>query len=124
MKNKKERTGMVSLIGKTNVGKSTLLNQLIEQKVSITSRKPQTTRQRLLGIKTKERNQIIYVDTPGFHQGHQRALNKFMNKVALSSIEGVDIVLFVVDALNFSEPDRYLLKQVTNRNNEVILVIN
>ena len=124
MKNKKERTGMVSLIGKTNVGKSTLLNQLIEQKVSITSRKPQTTRQRLLGIKTKERNQIIYVDTPGFHQGHQRALNKFMNKVALSSIEGVDIVLFVVDALNFSEPDRHLLKQVPNRNNEVILVIN
>ena len=124
MKNKNERTGMVSLIGKTNVGKSTLLNQLIEQKVSITSRKPQTTRQRLLGIKTKERNQIIYVDTPGFHQGHQRALNKFMNKVALSSIEGVDIVLFVVDALNFSEPDRHLLKQVPNRNNEVILVIN
>ena len=124
MKNKKERTGMVSLIGKTNVGKSTLLNKLIEQKVSITSRKPQTTRQRLLGIKTKERNQIIYVDTPGFHKGHQRALNKFMNKVALSSIEGVDIVLFVVDALNFSEPDRYLLKQVPNRNNEVILVIN
>ena len=124
MKNKKERTGMVSLIGKTNVGKSTLLNQLIEQKVSITSRKPQTTRKRLLGIKTKEKNQIIYVDTPGFHQGYQRALNKFMNKVALSSIEGVDIVLFVVDALNFSEPDRYLLKQVPNRNNEVILVIN
>ena len=124
MKNKKERTGMVSLIGKTNVGKSTLLNQLIEHKVSITSRKPQTTRKRLLGIKTKEKNQIIYVDTPGFHQGYQRALNKFMNKVALSSIEGVDIVLFVVDALNFSEPDRYLLKQVPNRNNEVILVIN
>ena len=93
MKNKNERTGLVSLIGKTNVGKSTLLNQLIEQKISITSRKPQTTRQRLLGIKTKERNQIIYVDTPGFHQGHQRALNKFMNKVALSSIEGVDLSL-------------------------------
>ena len=72
MKNKEERIGMVALIGKTNVGKSTLLNQLIDQKVSITSRKPQTTRHRLLGIKTKERNQIIYVDTPGFHQGHQR----------------------------------------------------
>ena len=115
---------MVSLIGKTNVGKSTLLNQLVEQKVSITSRKPQTTRQRLLGIKTEGSNQIIYVDTPGFHQGHKRALNKFMNKTALSSIEGVDIVLFVVDALNFSEPDRHLLKQVPNRNNEVILVIN
>ena len=124
MKNKKERTGMVSLIGKTNVGKSTLLNKLIEQKVSITSRKPQTTRQRLLGIKTKDRNQIIYVDTPGFHQGHQRALNKFMNKVALSSIEGVDIVLFVVEALNFTETDSHLLKQMSNENNHVILVIN
>ena len=124
MKNSKERTGMVALIGKTNVGKSTLLNQLIDQKVSITSRKPQTTRQRLLGIKTKETNQIIYVDTPGFHQGHQRVLNKFMNKVALSSIEGVDIVLFIIDALNFSEPDRHLLMQVPNENNQVILVIN
>ena len=119
-----KKTGMVSLIGKTNVGKSTLLNQLVEQKVSITSRKPQTTRQRLLGIKTEGSNQIIYVDTPGFHQGHKRALNKFMNKTALSSIEGVDIVLFVVDALNFSVTDGHLLSQVSTKDNQVILVIN
>lgn len=115
---------MVSLIGKTNVGKSTLLNQLVEQKVSITSRKPQTTRQRLLGIKTEGSNQIIYVDTPGFHQGHKRALNKFMNKTALSSIEGVDIVLFVVDALNFSLTDEHLLNRVPTKDNQVMLVIN
>ena len=115
---------MVSLIGKTNVGKSTLLNQLVEQKVSITSRKPQTTRQRLLGIKTEGSNQIIYVDTPGFHQGHKRALNKFMNKTALSSIAGVDIVLFVVDALNFSVTDEHLLSQVSTKDNQVMLVIN
>ncbi|SUZ50578.1 uncharacterized protein METZ01_LOCUS3432 [marine metagenome] len=115
---------MVSLIGKTNVGKSTLLNQLVEQKVSITSRKPQTTRQRLLGIKTEGSNQIIYVDTPGFHQGHKRALNKFMNKTALSSIAGVDIVLFVVDALNFSQTDEHLLSQVSTKDNQVMLVIN
>lgn len=115
---------MVSLIGKTNVGKSTLLNQLVEQKVSITSRKPQTTRQRLLGIKTDGSNQIIYVDTPGFHQGHKRALNKFMNKTALSSIEGVDIVLFVVDALNFSLTDEHLLNRVPTKDNQVMLVIN
>ncbi len=115
---------MVSLIGKTNVGKSTLLNQLVEQKVSITSRKPQTTRQRLLGIKTEGSNQIIYVDTPGFHQGHKRALNKFMNKTALSSIEGVDIVLFVVDALNFSPTDEHLLNRVPTKDNQVMLVIN
>ena len=119
-----KKTGMVSLIGKTNVGKSTLLNQLVEQKISITSRKPQTTRQRLLGIKTKGSNQIIYVDTPGFHQGHKRALNKFMNKTALSSIEGVDIVLFVVDALNFSVTDGHLLSQVSTKDSQVILVIN
>ena len=119
-----KKTGMVSLIGKTNVGKSTLLNQLVEQKVSITSRKPQTTRQRLLGIKTEGSNQIIYVDTPGFHQGHKRALNKFMNKTALSSIEGVDIVLFVVDALNFSLTDENLLSQVSTKDNQVMLVIN
>lgn len=119
-----KKTGMVSLIGKTNVGKSTLLNQLVEQKVSITSRKPQTTRQRLLGIKTDGSNQIIYVDTPGFHQGHKRALNKFMNKTALSSIEGVDIVLFVVDALNFSPTDEHLLNRVPTKDNQVMLVIN
>ena len=119
-----KKTGMVSLIGKTNVGKSTLLNQLVEQKVSITSRKPQTTRQRLLGIKTEGSNQIIYVDTPGFHQGHKRALNKFMNKTALSSIKGVDIVLFVVDALNFSVTDEHLLSQVSTKDNQVMLVIN
>ena len=119
-----KKTGMVSLIGKTNVGKSTLLNQLVEQKVSITSRKPQTTRQRLLGIKTEGSNQIIYVDTPGFHQGHKRALNKFMNKTALSSIEGVDIVLFVVDALNFSPTDEHLLNRVPPKDNQVMLVIN
>ena len=122
--NNTKKTGMVSLIGKTNVGKSTLLNQLVEQKVSITSRKPQTTRQRLLGIKTEGSNQIIYVDTPGFHQGHKRALNKFMNKTALSSIAGVDIVLFVVDALNFSQTDEHLLSQVSNKDNQVMLVIN
>jgi len=122
--NNTKKTGMVSLIGKTNVGKSTLLNQLVEQKVSITSRKPQTTRQRLLGIKTEGSNQIIYVDTPGFHQGHKRALNKFMNKTALSSIEGVDIVLFVVDALNFSVTDEHLLSQISTKDNQVMLVIN
>jgi GTP-binding protein Era len=97
---------------------------LVEQKVSITSRKPQTTRQRLLGIKTEGSNQIIYVDTPGFHQGHKRALNKFMNKTALSSIEGVDIILFVVDALNFSQTDEHLLSQVSTKDNQVMLVIN
>ena len=119
-----KKTGMVSLIGKTNVGKSTLLNQLVEQKVSITSRKPQTTRQRLLGIKTDGSNQKNNVDTPGFHQGHKRALNKFMNKTALSSIEGVDIVLFVVDALNFSPTDEHLLNRVPTKDNQVMLVIN
>ena len=90
-----QKTGFVTLIGKTNVGKSTLLNKIIDQKISITSRKPQTTRHRLLGIKTKDTSQAIFVDTPRYHIGQKRALNKHMNKVALGSMEGVDLILFV-----------------------------
>ena len=118
------RAGLVSLIGKTNVGKSTLLNNLIESKISITSRKPQTTRQSLLGIKTIGKKQIVFVDTPGFHKGQKRKLNKLMNKVSLSSIDGVDVVLFVVDPLGFSEVDQYLLNQVPKDAPNIILVIN
>lgn len=124
MISKKERTGLVAIIGRTNVGKSTLLNDFLQQKISITSRKPQTTRHRLLGIKTKQENQIVFVDTPGFHQGHKRALNKYMNRVALNSIEGVDIVLFMIESLKFDEEDNFLLKQIFKNTKEVILVIN
>ena len=81
MSNKK--FGFVSISGRTNVGKSTLINSLIEKKIAITSRKPQTTRNRILGISTSQQSQIVYLDTPGFHSGYKRALNKYMNKFCL-----------------------------------------
>ena len=77
------RSGYVSIVGKTNAGKSTLLNSILGQKIGITSRKPQTTRHRFLGIKTESENQIIFVDTPGFHSGQKRALNRYMNNCLL-----------------------------------------
>ena len=101
MNEDKTKSGLVSIIGRSNVGKSTLLNHLIEHKVSITSRKPQTTRFRVLGIKTKGLCQAVIIDTPGYHRGQKRALNKYMNKVALSAMTGIDILLFVVEALKW-----------------------
>lgn len=124
MATKKEKTGLIALIGKTNVGKSTLINEILQHKISITSRKPQTTRHRLLGIKTSEENQFIFMDTPGFHKGHKRALNKYMNKVAVSAIGEVDIILFMVESLRFSDEDKYLLNQIPKNKKDVILVIN
>ena len=118
------RSGYVSLIGKTNVGKSTLLNQIVEQKVSITSRKPQTTRHRLLGIKTKAVAQAIFIDTPGFHKGQKRALNRYMNKVAIGAMSGVDVLLYVIEALKFDQEDERLLTQIPANLEHVILVIN
>ena len=104
--------------------KSTLINSMLGQKIAITSPKPQTTRTRVRGILNRESSQIVFVDTPGFHQGHKRALNKYMNRVALNSIEGVDIVLFMIESLKFDEEDNFLLKQIFKNTKEVILVIN
>ena len=119
----KTKSGYVSIVGKTNAGKSTLLNNILGQKTAITSRKPQTTRHRFLGIRTDNEFQIIFVDTPGFHSGQKRALNRYMNKVASNAMRGVDIVLYVLDKLNWTEED---LSRVTSISDEtsVILVIN
>ena len=124
MNEDKTKSGLVSIIGRSNVGKSTLLNHLIEHKVSITSRKPQTTRFRVLGIKTKGLCQAVIIDTPGYHRGQKRALNKYMNKVALSAMTGIDILLFVVEALKWKEEDQFLLQKILKGLNKVILVIN
>src|SRR5210317_1184552 len=94
---KKYRCGYVALIGRPNVGKSTLLNHILGQKLSITSRKPQTTRHRLLGIKTTDSSQVVYVDTPGIHQKAGKAINRYMNRAATSSIEDVHVVIFIVE---------------------------
>ena len=122
--NRNQKTGFVTLIGKTNVGKSTLLNKIIDQKISITSRKPQTTRHRLLGIKTKDTSQAIFVDTPGYHIGQKRALNKHMNKVALGSMEGVDLILFVIEATRWAQEEEELFSRLKFHKDKLLIVIN
>ena len=121
--NPKTKSGYVSIVGKTNAGKSTLLNNILGQKIAITSRKPQTTRHRFLGIKTENLNQIIFVDTPGFHSGQKRALNRYMNKVASNAMRGVDIVLYVVDSLKWGEEDFSRVQSISEETT-IILVVN
>ena len=89
--------GLVAIVGRPNVGKSTLLNKILGQKVSITSRKPQTTRHRIMGIDTEGDYQTIYVDTPGLHREEKRVINRFMNRAASSSLQDVGLALFVVE---------------------------
>ena len=119
----KHKTGYVSIVGKTNAGKSTLLNNILGQKIAITSRKPQTTRHRFLGIKTDNVHQLIFVDTPGFHTGQKRALNRYMNKIANNAMRGVDIVLYVVDSLDWSSDDLERVKSIS-KETSIILVVN
>ena len=120
----KGHCGYVAIIGRPNVGKSTLLNYLLGQKLSITSRKPQTTRHRLLGIKTEGNNQIIYVDTPGLHQGQHNAMNRYLNRAAKSSIEGVDVIVWLVEALRWTEEDNFVLNALEQTDVPVILGVN
>jgi len=117
------RTGCVAIVGRPNVGKSTLLNRLVGMKVSITSRRPQTTRHRITGIVSEPDAQLVLVDTPGFQTVHGGALNKLMNRVVTDSLEGVDVVLFVVEAGTFAADDRKVLALLPKRI-PVVLVIN
>ncbi|MGB0449784.1 MAG: GTPase Era [Porticoccaceae bacterium] len=118
------RCGYVAIVGRPNVGKSTLLNHLIGQKLCITSRKPQTTRHTLLGIKTEENLQVVFVDTPGIHTNQERAINRVMNRSAASVIADVDLVIFVVDRFEWSEADEYVAKYISNYEVPVIVAIN
>lgn len=122
--NKDSRCGFVAIIGRPNVGKSTLLNHILGQKISITSRKPQTTRHRILGIKTLDSIQAIYVDTPGLHLDAKRALNRYMNRTALNALHDVDVVLFMIDSLKWEEDDEWVLKKLSSLSCPIILVIN
>lgn len=122
MNNKK--FGFVSISGRTNVGKSTLINSLIEKKIAITSRKPQTTRNRILGISTNQKSQIVYLDTPGVHAGYKRALNKYMNKLAKHCYEEVDLVVFVVDRFKWLKEENDTLNNLKELNKPIILAIN
>lgn len=116
--------GYVAIVGRPNVGKSTLLNRLVGQKISITAHKPQTTRHRILGIKTTPSAQMVYVDTPGIHQGVAKAMNKYMNRAASSTISDVDVILFLVDGLKWTDDDQLVLEQVKASRHPVILVVN
>ncbi len=117
------RSGFVAIVGRPNVGKSTLLNHLIEQKISITSRKAQTTRHRIHGIFTDAHAQFVFVDTPGFQTQYKNALNRSMNRVVTTSLRDVHIVLYVLEAMRYDERDQEVLKLLPD-NRPVLLVIN
>ncbi len=119
-----QRCGYVAIIGRPNVGKSTLLNHILGMKLSITSRKPQTTRHQILGVKTTGDTQIIYVDTPGIHQRRGTAINKYMNRAATSVLNDVDLILFVVQANNWTEEDQNIVERFKTVDCPILLVVN
>jgi len=118
------RCGYVAIVGRPNVGKSTLLNHLLGQKLSITSRKPQTTRHQVLGIHTRDDAQILFVDTPGIHGEEPKALNRFMNRSATAALPGVDVVVLVVDRGAWRDDDERVLRACRAAGAPIILVIN
>lgn len=118
------KTGYVALVGRPNVGKSTLLNQLLGQKISITSRRPQTTRHRIHGIKTTNEGQAIFVDTPGIHASQKRAMNRYLNRMAGSALLDVDLIVLVIDRPDWLPEDELVLNRVQAAAAPVILVIN
>ncbi len=118
------RCGFAAIVGRPNVGKSTLMNHILGQKVSITSRKPQTTRHRILGIKTCEDYQTLYVDTPGLHTGAKKAMNRYLNQAASTALKDVDVVLFVVAGNKWTDDDQGVLERLKFSNVPVILVVN
>lgn len=119
-----QKCGFVTLAGRPNVGKSTLLNHLIGRKISITSRRPQTTRQKLIGISTEGDRQILYVDTPGLQIKAKKALDRYMNQVVDASLTDVDLIVMVVDAVRWSEADECVLRKLTAVSARQLLAIN
>lgn len=117
-------SAFVAIVGRPNVGKSTLMNRILGQKISITSSKPQTTRHRILGIETEGERQIVYVDTPGLHKDEKKAINRMMNRTAASSMSGVEVVLFVVEAERWTHEDDLVLAKLKKTQRPVILVVN
>ncbi len=120
----KQYCGYVSIIGKPNVGKSSIINAILDKKVSITSRKSQTTRNNILGIKTIDNKQIIFIDTPGMHIKSQKTMNKILNKSAQGIIDDSDIILFVLQRLTLDEEDRSIIEKLNEINPKTICVIN
>ena len=117
-------SGIVAIVGRPNVGKSSLLNSLIGRKVSIVAPKPQTTRHRIQGVLHREKGQIVFVDTPGLHRGGAKALNKYMNDAASSSLHDVDVALFVIEAGRWTDEDQAVLEKIKHVTAPVGLVVN
>jgi len=120
----KQYCGYISIIGKPNVGKSTIINKILEKKVSITSRKSQTTRNNILGVKTVKNKQMIFIDTPGMHIKSKRTMNKILNKSAQSIIEDSDLVLFVLQRLTLDAEDKSIISKLKDTNPLTVCVIN
>ncbi len=120
----KNYCGYISIIGKPNVGKSSIINKILEKKVSITSRKSQTTRNNILGVKTDQNKQMIFIDTPGMHIKSQRTMNKILNKSAQSIVEDSDLVLLVVQRLTIDAEDKSIISKLRDTNSLTICVIN
>jgi len=118
------RCGFVALVGRPNVGKSTLLNTLLGQKVSIVTPKPQTTRHRILGIDTRADSQTIYIDTPGMHRNRKRALNQAMNRAASSSMVDADLLVLVFEALHWTDEDQDVLDQAISSRRPMLAVVS
>jgi len=124
MSDVEHRCGYVAFIGRPNVGKSTLLNRLVGQKLCITSRKPQTTRHRVLGIKTTEDTQFIFVDTPGMHIDDKHAMNRYMNQAAKTAVHDVDIVVFVIDGTGWTEGDDLVVERLQHTEAKIVVAVN
>ncbi|KJF86755.1 GTPase Era [Photobacterium phosphoreum] len=120
----KQHCGFIAIVGRPNVGKSTLLNRLVGQKLSITSRKPQTTRHRIMGVDTRDGFQAVYIDTPGLHIEEKRVINRLMNRAASSSLTDVELVLFLVDGTTWTADDEMVLNKLIKSELPTVLLIN
>jgi GTPase len=124
MSSPKFRAGQVAIVGRPNVGKSTLVNALVGRKVSIVTAKPQTTRHRILGVVNRGNAQLVLVDTPGLHESTRRVMNQYMNRVAISSSQDADVILLLIEALRFTEEDLWVWERVRGLKQPLFLVIN
>src|ERR1700692_1588795 len=118
------RAGHGAIVGRPNVGKSTLVNALVGRKVSIVTAKPQTTRHRILGVVTRPEAQLVLIDTPGLHESTRRVMNQYMNRVGISCAQEADVILLVIEAMNFTDEDRWVWERVRGLKQPLFLVIN